>query len=159
MHGYIHRGESQGESPSEDDSGIRSDPEVDPVSDDDTDIVGDEDDGEVDPTAVSLGQFGNPRTSDGVDETNSDPGDDTSADEHVGVLGCRHENTAENTKQRSKPDALLPPVLVTEPSSEEASKHRTEIVGGDQATVGNVRSDNGRYLQFDAKFTLAWSGW
>ena len=76
--------ESEGESPPEFNARIAN-AEVEPVRNDDSELVGDEDEGEVGASIVCLRKLRYPRWDDGVDEADANACNDAGADEHIGI--------------------------------------------------------------------------
>ena len=90
--------------------------EIDPVRNDNAEIVGHEDEREAGAAVVRLRKLAHPGRDDGVDEADAEPGDDTRADEHVRVDTAGHERAAEDAKGRADENAALTSNLVTDPA-------------------------------------------
>jgi hypothetical protein len=118
--------DAQGEPPAELDLGL-ADGKVDPVGEDDAQEVGDEDEREVGAAVVGLGELGHPGRDDDVDEADAQAGDDTRADEHVGVVGGGHERATEEAEGCTDEGAALAAESVTAPAADEAAEHGAEV--------------------------------
>src|SRR5690606_1952885 len=92
------------------------DTKIDPVRDDDAEVVGDEDEREARSAVVRARQLADPRRDDGVDEADAQAGHHAGAEEHVRVDAARHECRADDAKRRADEDAALAANPVTDPA-------------------------------------------
>ena len=107
----------------------------DPVDQHDAEVVGGEDDSKGEATIVRGGEFGDPGAGNRVDKANTDTGEDTAADEHVGVVAAGLECTSEKAEQTANEDTTTSAEFVTGPAAEETSEHCRKVVDSNQTSI------------------------
>ena len=112
-----------------------ADTKVDPVRNDDAEVVCDEDERKARAAIMSFGQLAYPRRDNSRDDGDAQAGDDPGANEHVRILTCRHQSRPEHTEYGADENASLASYLVTGPTAQEASPHGPEVVRGCEAAL------------------------
>lgn len=99
-----------------------------PVSDDDTKDVEGEFDGDELTAGLVLGSLGGPDGNDGVQDTGAPTIDETSEDHPGGVHGRSLKSCTQDSPGSTKSDGLDTPVLVTEPTANQAADEGADVV-------------------------------
>lgn len=70
-----------------------------------------------------------------IDESNTDTASDSGTDSHITVLRACLQRATEEREHASEDNSLLPAILVSERATKKATKHGSEVVHSNEATL------------------------